>query len=116
MPYANNKGADQPAHPVSVINAFVVRCLDSIIPLVSISESLSLYQAAVAVQAGLSLPLSETPKICFLMTRLIYTKLVGVTMTLLASYKGLAWYIGASSRENLSLVRLKPACADTEAR
>ena len=33
MPYANNKGADQPAHPRSLINAFVVRCLDSIISL-----------------------------------------------------------------------------------
>ena len=31
MPYANNKGADQPAHARSLINAFVVRCLDSII-------------------------------------------------------------------------------------
>ena len=29
MPYANNKGADQPAHPRSLISAFVVRCLDS---------------------------------------------------------------------------------------
>ena len=38
MPYANNKGADQPAHPRSLISTFVVRCLDSIIPLVSISE------------------------------------------------------------------------------
>ena len=37
MPYANNKGADQPAHPRSLISAFVVRCLDSVIPLVSIS-------------------------------------------------------------------------------
>ena len=38
MPYANNKGADQPAHPRSLICAFVVRYLDSIIPLVSISK------------------------------------------------------------------------------
>ena len=29
MPYANNKGADQPAHPRSLISTFVVRCLDS---------------------------------------------------------------------------------------
>ena len=36
MPHANNKGADQPAHPRRLISAFVVRCLDSIIPLVSI--------------------------------------------------------------------------------
>ena len=38
MPYANNKGADQPAHPRSLISAFIVRCLYSIIPLVSIFE------------------------------------------------------------------------------
>ena len=38
MPYANNKGADQPAHPRCLISTFVVRCLDSIMPLVSISE------------------------------------------------------------------------------
>ena len=30
MSYANNKGADQPAHSRSLISAFVVRCLDSI--------------------------------------------------------------------------------------
>ena len=30
MSYANNKGADQPAHPRSLISAFVVRCLNSI--------------------------------------------------------------------------------------
>ena len=38
LPCANNKGSDQPAHPHSLISAFVVRCLDSIISLVSISE------------------------------------------------------------------------------
>ena len=62
LPYANNKGADQPAHPHSLISAFVIRCLDSIIPLVSISEISSLYLASVAVQAGLSLPWSQTPE------------------------------------------------------
>ena len=30
MSYANNKGADQPAHPRSLISAFIVRCLISI--------------------------------------------------------------------------------------
>ena len=34
MPYANNKGADQAAHPRSLISGFIVHCLDSIIPLV----------------------------------------------------------------------------------
>ena len=38
MPYANNKGADQPAHPRSLISAFVVRFLDSLISLVSRSK------------------------------------------------------------------------------
>ena len=38
MSYANNKGADQPAQLCSLISAFVVRCLDSIIPLLTIAE------------------------------------------------------------------------------
>ena len=38
MSYANNKGADQPTHPRSLISAFVVRCLDSIICLDSTAE------------------------------------------------------------------------------
>ena len=44
MPYANNKGADQtaqidqPAHPRSLISAFVVRCFGSIISQDSIAE------------------------------------------------------------------------------
>ena len=42
MLYANNKGADQPVHPRSLIGTFVVDCLDSIISLVSISEISSL--------------------------------------------------------------------------
>ena len=61
MPYANNKGADQPAHPRSLINAFVARCLDSIIPLVSISEILSLHLVSVTAQIDFSLPWSQTP-------------------------------------------------------
>ena len=36
-PYAN-KGADQPAHPRSLISTFVVRCQDRMIPLVYTSE------------------------------------------------------------------------------
>ena len=38
MPYTDNKGTDQPAHPHSLISAFVVRCQDRMIPLVYISE------------------------------------------------------------------------------
>ena len=72
MPYANNKGADQPAHSRSLISTLVVRCLDSIIPLIFISEILSLYLTSVAAQAGLNLPWSQTPKTGFLVMRLIY--------------------------------------------
>ena len=71
MPYATNKDADQPAHPRSLISTFVVRCLDSIIPLVSIYEITSLYIGSVAAQAGLSLTWSETPKSGFFVTSLI---------------------------------------------
>ena len=35
LPYTNNKGADQPVHPHSLISPFVVRCLDSKIPLLA---------------------------------------------------------------------------------
>ena len=56
-----------------LISAFVVRCLDSIIPLVSISEISSLYLASVAAQAGLSLTLSETPKTGFLVMMHIFS-------------------------------------------
>ena len=66
-----NKGADLPAHPHSLISIFVVRCLDSIIPLVSIDAISLLYIASVAEQAGLSLTLSKIPNTGFLMTRLI---------------------------------------------
>ena len=38
MPYANNKGADQPAHSRSLISTFVVRCLDSMIRILAISK------------------------------------------------------------------------------
>ena len=38
MPYANNKDADQPAHPCSLISTFVVRCLDSMICALAISK------------------------------------------------------------------------------
>ena len=61
MPYVNNKGAD----PRKLISTFVVRCLDSIIPLVSISEISSLCLASLAAQAGLCLTWSQNPKTVF---------------------------------------------------
>ena len=65
MPCANNTDADQPAHPRSLISTFIVHCLDSIIPLVSISEILRLYLAFVAEQAGLSLTWVQTQRQVF---------------------------------------------------
>ena len=40
MPYANSKGADRPSR--SLISAFVIRCLDSELSVVSISKFSSL--------------------------------------------------------------------------
>ena len=65
MSYANNKGADQPAHPRSLISAFVVRCLDSVMSLVSVTKISSPLLAFVAEQARLSLTWAETPKDTF---------------------------------------------------
>ena len=70
MPYANNKAAGQPAHPRSLISAFVVRSLDSIISLVSISIISTRYLASVAAQTSLCLTLSQTPKTGFLVAGL----------------------------------------------
>ena len=50
------------------LHAFVVPCLDSIIPLVSISEISSLYLASVAAHAGLIFTGSKIPKTGFLVT------------------------------------------------
>ena len=69
MPYANNKDADQPAHPRSPISTFIVHCINSVIPPISIPKISSLYLASVAAQVGLSLPWSQTPKTGFLVTR-----------------------------------------------
>ena len=65
MSYANNKGADQPAHPRSLISTFVVRCLESVMSLVSVIKISSLSLASVAEQASLSLTWSETPEDTF---------------------------------------------------
>ena len=64
----NNKGADAPEHPRSLISTFIVRCLDSITPPVSISEISSPRPASMAAQAGLSLTWSNIPKTGFLVT------------------------------------------------
>ena len=71
MSYANNKGADQRAHPRSLISAFVVRCLDSVMSLVSVTKISSLMLASIAEQASLSLTGRKLPKTHFLVTRFL---------------------------------------------
>ena len=61
MSYANNKGADQR----SLISAFVVRCLDNVMFVVSVTKISSLLLASVAEQASLSLTWAETPEDTF---------------------------------------------------
>ena len=52
MPYANNKGANEPAHPRSLISAIVVRCLDSLKNILGKSKLLGLRLVSVAEQAS----------------------------------------------------------------
>ena len=74
LSYANNKGADQPAHPRSLISVIVVHCLDSIIHLLAIAEISRPYLVSSAEQANWSLNWSQTLKTGFLVTRLMNKK------------------------------------------
>ena len=67
--FANNTGADQPAHPCRLISAFVIRLLESIISQLASSEISMFYLVSVAEEAGLTLALLETPKTGFLATK-----------------------------------------------
>ena len=63
--FASNKGADQPAHPRSLISAFVIPFLESTISKLTTSE-ISIFQlVSVAEETGLSLALSEPPRQVF---------------------------------------------------
>ena len=66
---ANNKGADQPVHMCSLISAFVIRLMESIISRLASSEISTVWLVSVAERTGSSLALSETPKTGFLMVR-----------------------------------------------
>ena len=60
---ANTKGANQPAHPRSLISAFDISLLESIISRLATGK-ISIFQlVSVAEQAGLNLTLSETPNV-----------------------------------------------------
>ena len=63
---ANNTGAYQPTHPRSLISAFVICILKSIISKLATSEFSVFWLVSVAEETGLTLALSETPKTDFL--------------------------------------------------
>ena len=65
MPYVNNKDADQPAHPHSLISTFVVRCLGSMICVLAISKVSRFQLTSVAEQAGLNLTWLKIPEDTF---------------------------------------------------
>ena len=62
-------GADQPAHPRSLISAFVIHFLESIISKLATSEIFIFYLGSVAVESCLNHTLSETLKTGFVVTR-----------------------------------------------
>ena len=68
--FANNKGADQPAHLRSLISAFVIRLLERIISKHATSKFSIFSLVSVAEETGLSLTLSETQKTGFLAVNL----------------------------------------------
>ena len=57
---ANNKGADQPAHTLSLISAFVIPLLESIISRLASSKISSFWLVSVVEETGLSLALAES--------------------------------------------------------
>ena len=75
LPYANNKGADQPAHPRSLISAFVVRYLDSIICILATSK-ISRLASFCSWAAGFESYLVANPKTGFLVTWLKFRKII----------------------------------------
>ena len=62
MAHANSKGADQSAHPRSLISTFVVRCLNSMICILAISKVLRSHLTFVAEQAGLNVTCLKIPE------------------------------------------------------
>ena len=61
----NIKGADQPAHPHSLIIASVIRILESIVSGLAMSKISIFKLVFVAEETGLNLALSYSPKTSF---------------------------------------------------
>ena len=72
MGSANNKGADQLAHPCSLISAFAIHLLNSIIFKLAPIEISLFYLVSVAEKAGFGMILSETLKTGFVASMRIY--------------------------------------------
>ena len=67
--FSNNTGADQPAHPRSLMSAFLIQFLESTICKLTTGE-ISIFQLVyVAEDTGLKLALSDTPKTGFVNSR-----------------------------------------------
>ena len=66
--FANNTGADQPAHPSSLISAFVICFVESICKFAK-GEISVFWLVPVAKETGLKLALSETLKTGLVTTR-----------------------------------------------
>ena len=66
--FANNKGADQPAHLRSLICAFVICLMEIIISRIATREVSIFLLVSIAEQAGLNLTFSEIPKTGFIST------------------------------------------------
>ena len=57
--FANNKGADQPAHPDSLNSALVIRLLDTIISRLATGKISTFWLVSVAEETYLNLTLSQ---------------------------------------------------------
>ena len=81
--FANNTGADQPAHSRSLISAFVVRFMESTICKLATGKNLFFQLVSVAEENGLKLVFFfRSPKDRFLVARPIYEITVnGYTFT-----------------------------------
>ena len=67
--FPNNKGADQPVYLCSLISAFGVHLLKSIVSKLALSEISIFLLVSLAEETGLSLALSEMQKTDFLVSR-----------------------------------------------
>ena len=94
--YPNNKGADQPAHPRSLVSAFVVLLLDSIIPTDALPKFSTLACFCSWADQFRVIPGRKPPKTGFLVTWLILKHVMIQNKDFSCSEKTpeLKWYEG----------------------